>query len=712
MSEQQAGVRNESSAAVGGHSVQAGEIHGGVHFHQKQPSPVVPRQLPGAAGHFTNRSLEKDWLTTLLNGPGTGDRLLISSIDGTAGIGKTTLAVHWAHGVREQFGDGELYVNLRGFDPSADPMTPRDALGTFLAALDVAPERVPDDVDARSALFRSLLHDKRVLVLLDNARTAEQVRPLLPASPTCLVLVTSRNRMQDLVVREGAQRMTLDLLTPAEARQLLAGHLGQDRLEAEPQAADAIVEHCAGLPLALGIVAYRAAEEPDFPLAELVAELRDEQARLDALDAGGQTGVRAVLSWSYRSLSDAAERMFRLLGLPTGDDISLAAAADLAGTTQRDARSQLSELTRAHLLDQHTPGRYRFHDLLRAYAAECAATDETPEQRTSAIRRLLDHYLRTSSHIEKSLVPNMSLDDNEPPESEIQGLQIEDRASGVEWWSKERANLVAAVQQANQVDLHTHAWKLALTLRYFLKIRSHTEDCLRCNEVALASARALELRDVEAHLLLNTGTAHYQRGEFESTASYQEQAQQLFKQVGDRQWEGIASYAVGDARLQAGDHEAAKASLYHALELHQQLDEEHSFLADIRAQIGDLCTTTGHVDEALTHLRAAHDLYQDSGETIGIGTLLNSFGRAHHRAGSLRDAQESYEQAVAYRKEIGDGRGEVNSLRELGMVLRDNGDSDGARELWQEALDRLEAVGDLDKDEIRAQLNQLTEQQT
>ena len=356
---------NEISGTVG-QSVQAGTVQGDVHFHASSAQDPVPRQLPGAARHFVNRSVEQDALSTVLGAAGGEGVVLLSTIDGTAGVGKSTLAVHWAHQRRDVFPDGELYVNLRGFDPVADPMSAAEALAIFLAALGVPAERVPDDQQARAALFRSAVHGKRMLLLLDNARTAEQVRPLLPANPTCLVLVTSRNRLNDLVVHEGAARVGVQVLTAEEAHDLLGRYLGRERLAAEPGSVRALVEHCAGLPLALGIVAVRAAENPDLSLDELVGELSDERERLDALDAGGETGVRAVFSWSYRSLSPEAARAFRLLGLPTGPDIGLAAAADLLGTTRSKDRNVLAELTRAHLLDQPQQGRYAFHDLLRA----------------------------------------------------------------------------------------------------------------------------------------------------------------------------------------------------------------------------------------------------------------------------------------------------------------------------------------------------------
>lgn len=698
----QAEVRNELSG-IGGHGVQAGAIHGDVHFHQQRPGPGVPRQLPSAARHFTNRQVEQDWLTTMLLGPATGDRLLISSIDGTAGIGKTSLAVHWAHEVRERFGDGELYANLRGFDPSAEPVHPRDALGTFLAALDVPPERVPDDVDARSALFRSLLHGRRVLLLLDNAHTAEQVRPLLPASPTCLVLVTSRNRLQDLVVREGAQRMTLDLLTPEKSRELLATHLGEERLDAEPDAAAVIVEHCGGLPLALGIVAYRAAEDPEFPLAELVDELRDERARLDALDAGGQTGVRAVLSWSYRRLSEESARTFGLLGLPTGDDIGLAAAADLAGTTQRQARAQLTELTRAHLVDQHAPGRYRFHDLLRAYAAERANTDETAEQRTAALRRLFDHYLLTSARATKLLTSHTTRLQPEPPDSDVVGLTFDDGDSALNWWDTEHANLVAASQQASQYEYWEHAWQLPTSLMYFFHLRGHTSDWIECLDSAIPATRKVGDRTAEANLLGDLGIAHYDRREYELAIDRFRLAHDLASEIGDNEQLLRMLVTLSETNVKLERYEEAAATANEVLELSPNSDDKglaHAMLAEGSIAAGKPGEAFPHLDKALEH-------FHEGGERIAVGYALHLRGKALLKSGDAEAAVTTHQQAVEHRRGIGHKPGTLQSLCGLGEALRSNGDVEGARELLNEALALSKEFGQSEVDRVRRQLREL-----
>ncbi|WP_190819472.1 ATP-binding protein [Saccharopolyspora pogona] len=506
-------------------------------------------------------------LTTLLAGEQTDGVVLLSTIDGTAGVGKSTLAVHWAHRMRDRFPDGELYVNLRGFDPIAEPMTPDEALGFFLAALGVAPERIPPSDDARAAMFRSLVHNKRMLVLLDNARTVDQVRTLLPGTRTCLVLVTSRNRLDDLVVREGATPMTLVVLTEQESHELLAHYLGQDRLSAEPEAVAEIVAHCAGLPLALGIVAVRAAEFADFPLDELVEELRNERERLDALDTGGETGVRAVFSWSYRSLSGEAARIFRLMGLPTGPDIGVYALAALAHRTKRDLRRPLAELVRANLIEQPERGRYRFHDLLRSYAAECAATDESVDARQTAIRRLLDFYLRSSAAADQQTTARARHFTAVIPKSEVIGLDFDENEAAVAWWETERHNLRAAIKQAAALNLLEHSWQLPRTLMYLFHLRGYTNDWIETYDIGVDAAQRLGDESALAILLYELGIAYYDRKDFDAAARYAELSFPRFDAIGDRHGRAKALIALGHALIGTDQHTEAVQPLQRALEI-------------------------------------------------------------------------------------------------------------------------------------------------
>ena len=353
---------------------------------------VRPRQLPTTPQHFIGRTTQLEALSRLVDEATESTGAVVIVIEGTAGVGKTTLANHFGHHICDRFPDGQLYVNLRGFDETGRPMTDGEALRGFLDALGVSQEVNSAAVDDQAALYRSVLAGRRVLVMLDNARDAGQVRRLVPGTPGCLVLVTSRNQLTGLAA-EGAHVLQLDPFTMEEARDLLKRRLGSARIQAEPQAAEELIGLCARLPLALSVGAAYAAAHPDFPLATIASEFRSRG--LDLLDTGdASTTTRTVFAQSYHHLSEDAARMFRLLGIHPGPDIGLLAAGSLAAVPVDHARKALDELARAYLVVEHQPGRFTFHDLLRAYAAEQARVQESPDGLEEAVRRLLDYYMR------------------------------------------------------------------------------------------------------------------------------------------------------------------------------------------------------------------------------------------------------------------------------------------------------------------------------
>ncbi|MGW3467104.1 ATP-binding protein [Saccharopolyspora sp. NPDC000995] len=699
------GVDNEVAAPVQGPVVQAGSIHGDVHFHCGTGA-LVPRQLPGATRHFVNRAVEQDMLTTLLAGARGDGVVLLSTIDGTAGVGKSTLAVHWAHRMRDRFPDGELYVNLRGFDPIAEPMTPNEALGRFLAALDVAPDRIPPSDDARAAMFRSLVHEKRMLVLLDNARTADQVRALLPGTRTCLVVVTSRNRLDSLVVREGASRVALNVLTELESRDLLAHYLGRERLAAESDAVAEILSHCAGLPLALGIVAVRAVEFEDFPLDELAEELSNERERLDALEAGGETGIRAVFSWSYHSLSPEAARLFRLMGLPTGPDIGLDALAALADRTKRDLRRPLAELLRTNLIEQPERARYRFHDLLRSYAAECAATDESADTRHAAIHRLMDFYLRTSAAADHQTTGHARHFAAELPESDIKGHTFDGDEAAMTWWETERHNLRAAIKQASDLKWWKHSWQLPRSLMYLFHLRGYTDDWIEAYNIGIEAARQLGDEAAQANLLHELGIAYYDRKDFDAAARYAEMSLPHFDAIGDLQGRGEVLIALGHALMDAERNEEAVQPLESALEIAEGVNDafaqglSHNALGLLHAKLSRFEQAYPHFDKALRFDR-------EIGEEIGEGFVLNNLANAYFDSGRIAEAIDTHRKALEVRRKIRHRQGEGASLRALGRVLQHVGDLEGARQALQEALAVFEELGHDEAAEVRAELDGL-----
>src|SRR5579875_1210148 len=428
----------------------------------------LPRQLPPAARHVVGRAGELKELSELLDQVEvSGGTAVISAIGGTAGVGKTALAVYWAHQVADRFPDGQLYVNLRGFDPSGAPVRAHEAARVFLDALGVPAERIPAGLDERAALLRGLLAGRRMLLLLDNAADAAQVRPLLPATPGCLTLITSRSELTGLAATHSAQLLSLDVLTGVEATELLERRLGRQRVAGERPAVAQLTRLCARLPLALSVIAARAAVRRDLPLAALVAELQDARGVLDALSGSDtESSIRAVFSWSCQQLGSEAARMFRLLGAHPGPDISLPAAASLAASPVGQAHRVLAELTAAHLLAEHTPGRFTCHDLLRAYAAEQARG--APAELHAARLRMLDHYLATGVMAALLLEPHRARITPSPPHRGAQPEPLTTAAEALAWFGAELPVLLAVVTMAAAHGYDTQTWQLAWTLSDFL----------------------------------------------------------------------------------------------------------------------------------------------------------------------------------------------------------------------------------------------------
>jgi hypothetical protein len=413
--------------------VQAGSVSGGIHFHDhggQRQGGLTPQQLPGSVRTFVNRTEEMRRLDVVLADGDAQHRRVVAVcvIAGTAGVGKTSLALHWSHQVQDHFPDGQLYVNLRGYDPG-QPLTALEALHRFLAALGVPASAAPADAEAAAALYRSLLADRRMLIVLDNAASAAQVRPLLPGDSRCLTVVTSRGRLSGLAIREGAHRLTLGTLPEPEAVALLRAVTAGFRPEDDPDKLVELARLCARLPLALRIAAERAASHPYMRLDELIADLCDESGLWEALSSGDEEeseAVRSVFAWSYRALPPDAAKLFRLLGLHPGSEFSIGAVCALAGISMRRTRQFLDVLFGAHLLEHTAPDRYEFHDLLRAYAADQAQADEDESGRRAALRRVLDWYLHTADAAQSWLKPaedHVALD---PPAEGVTPLSFTD----------------------------------------------------------------------------------------------------------------------------------------------------------------------------------------------------------------------------------------------------------------------------------------------
>ncbi|WP_344678215.1 ATP-binding protein [Saccharopolyspora taberi] len=694
------GTHNSASSAE--NVVQAQNVHGDVHIHGRGRH-VVPRQLPATVRHFINRTVEQDALTTLLKGAGDDHTVLVSTVDGLAGVGKSTLVVQWAHQMRERFADGELYVNLRGFDPAAEPMTPAEALAGFLTALGVAPEALPVSEDARAAQFRTLLHGRRMLLVLDNARDTEQVLPLLPGSAGCLVVVTSRQRLDGLIAHHGAQRVALATLTRDEGRQLLASYVGADRLASEPEAVAALLDHCAGLPLALTLVAVQAAAEPDVPLDDLATDLRDERDRLDALDAGGRTGIRAVFSWSYRTLSAEAARLFRLLGLPNSPDISAGAAAALAGVDRRRIRRVLAELSRAHLVTRRAGDRYVFHDLLRAYARERAQADDDEAERVAAVERLLDHYLYATYAANRQLAPGRDLPDLEYVDRQL-SKEFASYEKALAWWDAEYASVLAIIRQAVALRMSRGPW-LAHAASYPLKLRGLIDELKASSTDAIRGAQESGDRPAQARLLADLATAHRFLGEWDAAVRCWQASAELFADLGEHRWVALNHTAVGEVLVTVGRYAEAADSARRSLRMQdgapaiQALD--HGFADTV---LGLALAHLGDFTAAFAHL---HRSIENSSDQFLMGYTLTNLGSAYLLSGDTENAVNAYHRAVEHRRNLGHALGEATSLTKLGEALQASGDAEAARETWQSALAIFERLGHPDAEVVRAHLNAL-----
>jgi DNA-binding SARP family transcriptional activator/tetratricopeptide (TPR) repeat protein len=666
----------------------------------------APAQLPLGAPGFSGRHEELSILQAMLPGKiaASGESVPIVVISGTPGAGKTALAVRFGRQVAKRFSGGQLYVNLRGLDPATPPMEPAEALRFFLDALGVPPHRIPPDTEGRSALFRSMLDGKRMLIVLDNARNVAQVRPLLPGSPGCLVLVTSRNEMTGLVAAEGAAPLTLDVLSHAEAHEMLARRLGQDRVTAEPEAADEIISSCARLPLALSIAVGRAASRSKRSLTELAAELHDTRGRLDALEADDAvTDVRAVLSWSYDQLSEPAARMFRLLGVHPGPDISLSAAASLAGLTRPDAGAALRELTRTHMVAEYLPARFTFHDLLRAYAADQAERHDPESERRAAVHRVLDHYLHTAMAASSRFSPFRSVLPLASPQPGVLPADVADKEQAMAWFDAEAPVLLALIAFADASGFDTHAWQIPWTLGPFFNRRGRYRDYTATQRTALAAAGRLgdTLALAHAHHLL--GHVQSQVGAYEEADPNFRRALDLFRELGDRGNEAVVLNGLAGMLEKQERYTEALAVALDALRMLKAVGHWWT-QATLENGVGWLYAHLGQYDQALTHCQRALSLHRDSGLRSGTADTLDSLGYVYLCLGDIAQAKVHYTKAIEAYREISSSFGEGHSLAGLGDALLAEGDPAAAEAAWRQAIAILDRLPHPLADEVRARL--------
>ena len=663
----------------------------------RRPGPPLPRvaQLPADIPDFTGRSDHLQSLRDLLSGPRRPDSpgaVVVAAVIGAGGLGKTTLAVHAAHLLRSHYPDGQLYARLQG--AAQHPAEPGDVLARFLRDLGTDPARIPADAEERAALYRSLLTDRKVLIVLDDARDAAHVRPLLPGSASCAVLVTTRSRMPDLA---GSRFIDLDVLERDEAWNMFAGIIGDSRAKAEPEATDEVLTACAGLPLAIRIAAARLAARSNWTVRTIATRLSDERRRLDWLKTG-DLAVRACFEVSFTSLpapdADGVDpaHAFRLLGLWQGSSLGLPAAAALLGQPEAIAADAVEVLVDAQLLQSPAPDRYRFHDLLRAYAADRAATEETASARDDALRRVLTWYLHTVDAVGHLVSPHRYQFPLAPPEPGSEPLAFQTLDEALNWCEVERTNLVAATRQAAASGLHTLAWQLPVAAFGFFNRRTYWADWVETHQIALASVRELGDLSGEALVLNNLGMA-YARRRMAEAAGYFEQALEIRSQIGDQPGEAQTLVNLADTYRLLERYDEALDLLKRVLEIGRQAVNPYSE-GVVLNNLGETYLALGRIAEAVSSLEQAREIFRDIDEIRGEGYALNNLGEAYLAQGRTADAVQVLERARDLRHSSGDRLDEAQTLRDLVRAHLAADRPDQAKEYLRQAAAIFADLGD------------------
>ncbi|MEV4052342.1 tetratricopeptide repeat protein [Amycolatopsis sp. NPDC049688] len=680
-------VRNEVPGTVAGSVVQAGSIRQLVLAAPREQLPV-PRLLPPAVRDFAGRDDQLARLDELLPGETRAAATVISAVDGTAGVGKTTLAVQWAHRVEHHFPDGTLFADLRGYGPSA-PVHPSSVLTSFLRVLGIEEDRLPAALDAQVSLYRSLLAGRRVLVLLDNAGSAEQVRPLLPGAAGCLVLVTSRASLTGLLVAEAASQLTLDLFSQEEAHVLLRRVLGSARVAAEPEAVAALVEVCARLPLALRIAATRIATRRHTSVAEIVADIAADQSGLDVLSSSrdGGSAVRTVFDWSYTGLAGEQARLFRRLGLHPGPEFGVPAAAAVAGVDGTTAYRQLEALAEVHLVEAVGGRRYRLHDLLHAYAAHRAELDDDPEHRRAARDRLFSWYARTARAADRLVFPGLEAPAVELPASGPK-VPMADRSAALAWLTTEQANLTAVLRAAAGHHAHAAAVVLAGTAR-FLGLREQASWSVRfeAESLGLAAARAAGNRAAEALLLGFRGDTLADLGRWDAAEADFRRQLELADELGDPARQQVALSGLGQVRFLQERYAEAREFYLRALPRAGGGRRE----AVIECNLSRISVRLGEFEQAREHAERELVLRREAADHVGEAYALCDVAVALQGLGAHDTAIEYAGQAAAlYRTLAGTETLLAEALETAAISLEQSGDRARAARSLAEAAALLE----------------------
>jgi DNA-binding SARP family transcriptional activator/tetratricopeptide (TPR) repeat protein len=712
------------------------------------PTPMpVPRQLPPDAAAFTGREPELTLVDKVLGTAGPARPAVILAIDGAGGIGKSALAVHAAHRLAAagQFPDGQLYVDLQGASDQLAPLAPLEVLGRFLRSLGTAPAAIPGEPEEAAARFRSLAAQRRLLVVLDNARDAGQVAPLLPGAPGCGVLVTSRRLLASL---DGGHHLHLDVLSPEEAMVLLGRLAGHERMAAEPAAAAEVARWCGYLPLALRIAGARLAARPGWTVRTLADRLADARCRLDELELADR-GVRASFAVSYQQLSDSADPLdrqaaaaFPLLGLLDSPDVGVAVVARLLDGSVAATERVLERLVDARLLETSTPGRYRLHDLLRLYARESVVPQHPESDQAAALGRAFGFYVSTVWHTWTVVSPS----DHRLARADARwaqgGLEFSDATAALDWLEAERTNLVAAVRQAATIPgLDAAAVQLALGLFAFLLLRNYWQDLMEVDHAALGVARRLGDRACQALAHTDLGAAYGRQGRYAQAANSLCDGLAIFRELGDRPGQAVSLNNLGCVNDLQGRYDQALACLQESLSIRRELDDRCG-QGICLSNLGDVYRRQGRYDQALARLQQGLAISRELGGRQCEANSLNNLGLVHQAQGRYEQALACLQQSLAIGQELGDRRvqtdsllylgrlyqrqgrydealanlreslviqqelhdpfGEAESLQELGVTMQRLGRHEDAQAHWRQALTILERLQTFAADEVRA----------
>ncbi|MEH0420214.1 ATP-binding protein [Streptomyces sp. B21-083] len=695
---------NRFDGSASAHTVvQAGEVSGGVHFHHQVPLPapvIVPHQLRSSVRHFVNRSEERARLSSLV-----ADRhddphaVRVAAITGTAGVGKTSLALRWAHSIRSHFPGGELYANLRGYT-AGSPATPQEILGRFLEDLGVSATHVPAEPERRETMFRSLLAERRMLLVLDNAADSSQVRPLLPATSGCLVVVTSRDDLSGLVRQEGALRLDITTFQTTDAVELLRAATADYRTSDHRGDLATLARLCAGLPLALCIAAERAAGWPSMPLGELIDDLRDESARWSVLTAEAEEGsdaMRSVFEWSYQALSDPAARLFRRLGLHPGNEFGLTAAASLAGSDPAHVRGLLDTLVRAHLLERRPAGRYEFHDLLRAYAAEQVRREESETERTEILRRCLGWYLHTAYAAQCTMAPfdRYDLDDRIP--APATALRFENYQSAFDWYRAESTNLVTATRAAADAGFPEIAWRLAVVLRAVYMHQNAFDDWEATARIGVEAAARAGEQHGEAEALESLGKAAFQALRLDEAEEHHRASLALRRRIGDRRGMAVSANALGLLGLRRRRLDEARAHLTDGAEIFRELGDRR-WTALVRSNLAETLCDLGRGEEAWTLIEQVLADFRELGDRACEGNALCLLSWAQRTSGEAEAAARSIRAALSIADDENNQVWQGHWLAESARVERARGNPEESLRLFQKSAAIQQKLGDASRE--------------